>query len=129
MSYFAYVPDIIDSKGTVEQVIRIDQDTLDIGYWGDPAKWIQTSYNTFGNQHPDNRPLRGNYAGIGDTFDAINDVFYAPQPFPSWVLNHSTWLWEAPVPKPTDGKVYGWDESTLSWVEPPPKLEAPPPNA
>jgi len=64
----------------------------------------QTSYNTRGNVHygQDGQPdggvaLRGNYAGIGYTYDAQNDVFYAPQPFPSWKLNESTWLWEAPA--------------------------------
>lgn len=117
MSHFAYVPNIVDGKGIVEQVIRIDQETLNTGNWGDPSKWVQTSYNTYGNQHPENRPLRGNYAGVGYTYDAINDVFYAPKPRPSWLLNESTWLWEAPVPMPTDGKKYSWDEATVSWIE------------
>jgi hypothetical protein len=68
--------------------------------------------------------LRGNYAGVGFTYDAENDVFYEPQPFPSWVLNNNTWLWEAPVPYPADGNLanpagdvhYRWDEPTVSWV-------------
>jgi len=84
----------------------------------------QTSYNTRGNVHygQDGQPdggvaLRGNYAGIGYTYDAQNDVFYAPQPFPSWKLNESTWLWEAPVAYPNDGKAYSWDESAKSWIE------------
>ena len=113
MSHFAKVVD-----GVVEQVIRIDQDTLNTGAWGDPSDWIQTSYNTYGGQHPENRPLRGNFAGIGYTYDAVNDVFIPPQPFASWVLN-SSWLWEAPVPHPDDGKQYGWDESVTNWVEVP----------
>lgn len=82
-----------------------------------PGEWIQTSYNTLGNQHPEDRPLRGNYAGIGFTYDRTNDVFYAPQPYPSWVLNEDTWLWEAPTPMPTDGKIYSWNETTTSWEE------------
>jgi len=117
MSHFAYVPHIVDGKAIVEKVIRIDQETLNTGLWGDPLMWIKTSYNTYGNKHPENRPLRGNYAGVGYTYDAVNDVFYAHQPFPSWVLNQSTWLWEAPMPMPTDGKVYRWDEPSVSWVE------------
>jgi len=117
MSHFAYVPKIENGKGIVEQVIRIDQETLETGQWGSPFDWIQTSYNTHGNQHTlGGTPLRGNYAGVGFTYDTVNDVFYAPQPYPSWVLS-SSWLWEAPVPMPTDGKVYGWDESTVSWKE------------
>jgi len=111
MSHFAKVVD-----GVVEQVIRIDQETINTGAWGNPSEWIQTSYNTYGNQHPENRPLRGNFAGIGYTYDAVNDVFIPPQPFASWVLN-SLWLWEAPVPYPDDGKQYGWDESVTNWVE------------
>jgi hypothetical protein len=82
-----------------------------------PGAWIQTSYNTHGNQHPENRPLRGNYAGIGYTYDQANDVFYAPKPYASWILNESTWTWKAPTPMPTDDKIYSWDETTTSWVE------------
>ena len=78
----------------------------------------QTSYNTYGNQHKlGGTPFRGNYAGIGYTYDPVNDVFYAPQPFASWTLNQTTWLWEAPTPYPLDGKVYDWDETTTSWKE------------
>jgi hypothetical protein len=65
----------------------------------------------------ENRPLRGNYAGIGFTYDRTNDVFYAPKPYSSWTLNQSTWLWEAPTPMPTTGGPYKWDEPTTSWVE------------
>lgn len=70
--------------------------------------WKQTSYNA---------NMRKNYAGIGYTFDAARDAFIPPKPFPSWVLNESTCQWQAPVPMPTDGKMYGWDEGTVSWVE------------
>jgi hypothetical protein len=64
--------------------------------------------------------MRGNYAGIGFTYDATNDVFYAPKPYASWTLNQSTWTWEAPTLMPTDDKLYRWDEATTSWVETPP---------
>lgn len=70
--------------------------------------WKQTSYNA---------NMRKNYAGIGYTFDAARDAFIPPKPFPSWVLNESTCQWQAPVPMPSDGKMYGWDEGTVSWVE------------
>jgi hypothetical protein len=62
-----------------------------------PGTWIQTSYNTHGNQHPEGRPLRGNYAGIGFSYDATNDVFIAPKPSDTAVLNETTWLWEDTV--------------------------------
>jgi hypothetical protein len=61
--------------------------------------------------------IRKNYAGIGYAYDAVRNAFIAPQPFPSWVLNEQTCQWESPVPMPTDGKMYSWDESTLNWIE------------
>ena len=67
--------------------------------------WKQTSYNA---------NFRKNYAGIGDTYDAVRDAFIAPKPYDSWVLNESTCRWQAPVPRP-DGH-YIWDESTVSWL-------------
>lgn len=77
--------------------------------------WVQTSYNTHGNEHPEGRPLHKNYAGIGYHWDGVG--FYAPQPYSSWIKNEDTYLWEAPTLMPTDGKLYRWDESTLSWIE------------
>jgi hypothetical protein len=112
MSHFAKVTD-----GKVVQVIVAEQEFFDTFVDTSAGTWLQTSYNTYGNQHPEGRPLRGNYAGIGYTYDATNDVFYAPQPFPSWILNNTTWLWEAPVAMPTDGKDYKWNESITNWEE------------
>ena len=119
MSHFAKVLD-----GKVIQVIVAEPDFFNTFVDTSPGQWLQTSYNTRGGIHygQDGQPdggiaLRGNYAGIGYTYDAANDVFYAPQPYPSWVLNKTTWVWEPPVPYPTDGKVYNWDEATKNWVE------------
>ena len=112
MSHFAKVVD-----GKVTQVIVAEPEFFDTFVDSSPGAWLQTSYNTHGNQHPEGRPLRGNYAGIGYTYDATNDVFYAPKPFDSWVLNESTWLWEASVAMPDDGKSYYWDEESTSWKE------------
>ena len=112
MSHFAKVLD-----GKVVQVIVAEQDFFDTFVDSSPGQWIQTSYNTHGNQHPEGRPLRGNYAGVGYTYDATHDVFYEPKPFASWVLNQNTWLWDAPTPYPTDGKIYRWEEPTISWIE------------
>ena len=69
--------------------------------------WIQTSYN--GN-------IRKNYAGIGYTYNSQRDAFIPPKPYPSWILNEQTCLWEAPIPMPTDSEYYVWDELTTSWV-------------
>ena len=112
MSHFAKVLD-----GKVIQVIVAEPEFFKTFVDSSPGTWLQTSYNTHGNQHPEGKPLRGNYAGVGYIYDAINDVFYAPKPFLSWALNESTWLWEAPIPYPVDNKTYKWDEPTTSWLE------------
>ena len=130
MSYFANVPILTDGKGIVNQVIAIEQEQINTGLWGDPNLWWQTSYNTHGNVHygQDGQPdggvaLRANYAGIGYTLDTtvvqngVVGVFYAPQPYPSWILNTQTYLWDAPVPYPTTGGPYTWDETTQSWIQ------------
>ena len=135
MPYFAKIqPTGLATKFLVTEVIAADQDFINSGAVGSPANWVQTSYNTYGNVHyapsppaephtPDGgTPLRANYAGIGYTYDSsytidgVVGVFYAPQPYPSWILNTSTFLWEAPVPYPNDGNQYYWDEATQSWV-------------
>ena len=79
---------------------------------------LQTSYNTLGGVHANGgTPLRGNYAGIGFTYDEALDAFIPPKPYPSWVLDEDTFSWVAPVPAPTDGKRYDWDEEAGVWVE------------
>lgn len=73
------------------------------------GEWKQTSYN--GN-------IRKNYAGIGYTYDSQRDAFIPPQPYPSWTLVEETCQWTAPVAMPVeDGKMYYWDEATVSWVD------------
>jgi hypothetical protein len=129
VSYFANVSAFTNGKGIVSNVIAADQSVIDSGEFGDPSLWWQTSYNTYGNVHygsngqPDGGvPLRANYASIGYTLDTtvvengVTGVFYAPQPYPSWVLNTQTYLWQAPVPYPSTGGSYVWDEATQSWV-------------
>ena len=112
MAHFAKVED-----GIVTQVIVAEQDVIDSGLFGDPASWVQTSYNTYGGQHPEGRPLRKNFAGIGYAYDAERDAFIAPRIFDSWNLNEETCLWEPPIPYPEDGKLYSWDDENLAWVE------------
>jgi hypothetical protein len=112
MSHFAKVVD-----GKVVQVIVAEKEFFDTFVDTSPGAWIQTSYNTHGNQHPEGKPLRGNYAGIGFIYDTENDVFYEPKPYPSWILNNTTWLWESPVAMPNDEKMYKWNESITDWEE------------
>ena len=119
MSHFAKV-----LNGQVIQVIVAEQEFFNTFVDSSAGTWIQTSYNTRGGIHygPDNQPdggiaLRGNYAGLGYVYDATNDVFYAPQPYPSWTISAPTWIWISPVPYPTDGNKYQWNEETISWVQ------------
>lgn len=117
MAHFAQ----LDDNNIVTQVIVVANDELLLdgvesevkgilfckSLFGEDTKWKQTSYN--GN-------FRKNYAGIGYTYDASNDYFYAPQPYPSWTLDADA-NWQPPVAYPTDGKMYIWNETTLSWDE------------
>jgi hypothetical protein len=126
MSYFACVPSLVNGKGEVTDVIRADQAFIDTDLVGNQSLWWQTSYNTRGGIHyipntntpsPDqSKALRANYAGIGYIYDSINNVFYAPQPYPSWIISAPTWEWQAPVPYPSTGGPYTWDEATQSWI-------------
>ena len=80
----------------------------------------RTSYNTSNGIHNKGGvPFRGNYAGIGYTYNALHDIFIYPKPFASWVLNIITCSWDAPVANPSVG-FWTWDEATVSWVEIPP---------
>ena len=117
MAHFAKI-----ENGVVIQVVVAEEDFIATGALGDPANFVQTSYNTRGGIHygqdgqPSGRePLHKNYAGIGYTWDGTG--FAAPKPYPSWNINSTTYLWEAPVAMPTDDKPYSWDEATLAWVE------------
>jgi hypothetical protein len=109
MAHFAE----IDSNNIVLRVLVTDNNDPngDEGYqWlldNLGGNWVKTSYNG---------TIRKNFAGIGYSYDATLDAFIPPKPFPSWVLVESTCLWEAPVPYPTDGAVYTWDEATTAWV-------------
>lgn len=120
MAHFAE----IDENKIVLRVLVVDNaheengqtflaDTLGLG-----GTWIKTSYNTHGGVHSTGGlPLRKNYAGIGYSYDETLDAFIPPKPFPSWVLNETSCLWEAPTPMPVDDKKYLWNEDTTSWQE------------
>ena len=117
---------ILDNTNTVTQVI-VGRDETDLAegvtdweqYYA-PAGFTckRTSYNTAGGVHTGGgTPFRKNYAGIGFTYDSVRDAFIPPKPFASWTLNESSCLWESPVPYPSDGKMYSWDEDSLGWIE------------
>ena len=88
MSHFARV-----LNGIVTQVIVAEPEFFDTFVDSSPGQWIQTSYNTHGGQHPEGRPLRKNYAGIGFTYDAERDAFIPPKPEGDYALDEETCLW------------------------------------
>jgi len=127
MAHFAKV-----ENGMVTQVIVAEPEFFDTFVDTTPGEWIKTSYNMRGGVYYDpatNEPAadqsviaedesrgRKNYAGIGFTYDRDRDAFISPQPYPSWTLNDESCLWESPVPCPTDGELYQWDEESVSWT-------------
>lgn len=114
MAHFAE----IDANGVVQRVIVAEQDFIDSGKVGDPKNWVQTSYLTKEGVHAEGgTALRGNYAGVGYTYDKVRDVFIPPKTFESWVLDEQKAVWVAPVENPKDGKLREWDEATLQWSE------------
>jgi hypothetical protein len=123
MAHFAQ----INESGVVTQVIVIGDNDAQTESAGQafianrlrlPGTWLQTSYNTRGGAHAyGGEAFRLNYAGIGFTYSEELDGFIPPQPYPSWLLNTTTGLWDAPIPYPEDGEIYIWDEPTLTWKE------------
>mgnify|MGYP001431877130 FL=1 len=125
MAHYAKV-----NAGKVKKVIVADQAFINsIKVDDEPGEWVQTSYNTYGGVHYDrstspptpsedqSKALRKNYAGVNFHYNKHVDAFYDEQPYPSWTLNTTTYLWEAPVAYPSDGKQYYWDETSKSWKE------------
>ena len=113
MAHFAKVV-----SGIVTKVIVAEQEFFLTFMDDSPGEWIQTSYNTRGGVHVEGgTPLRKNYAGVGMIYDSVRDAFYAPQPYPSWILNEDSCLWEPPVayPDADSDEAYEWNEETTSW--------------
>jgi hypothetical protein len=101
-----------DSNGVEQESIGVDFLTKLTGW----AIWKQTSYNTHGGVHDNGgTPLRKNHAGIGFTYDEDRDAFIPKKPYNSWILNEQTCNWESPIPMPTDGQEYIWNENLANW--------------
>jgi hypothetical protein len=138
MAYFAK----LNSNNIVEQVISVhNNELLDNGIeseakgiafckslYGQDTNWKQTSYNTKDGKYHDqinnifvvsqnqSKAFRKNFAGIGMTYDETRDAFIPIKQFNSWVLNEQKCDWEAPIPYPTDGEDYIWNEENQSWI-------------
>jgi hypothetical protein len=117
MSHYAQ----LDKNNIVTRVIVAEDDFIVSGAVGDPATWIQTSYNTRNGMHVlGGTPLRANFAGIGYIYHPEHDIFSPPSPFESYTLNVVTGQWESPVPHPdTKGTndQYAWREDSRSYVK------------
>ena len=124
MGHYAKVVD-----GIVTGVIVAQEDFFDTFVDDSAGEWIKTSYNTRGGVHyqpnsdipssDQSLALRGNYAGIGYTYNSTLDVFLEPKPYPSWILDETTYTWNAPVSRPTGSasmdQYYEWNESSNNW--------------
>lgn len=116
MAHFAKIENgivtqvVVISNADTADAYGVEKEYIGVGFCKSlfGGDWVQTSYNgTF----------RKNYAGIGFTYDSQRNAFIAPQPFASWTLVEDTCQWVPPFAKPNDGKIYFWDESTISWVQ------------
>ena len=111
MAHYAFldenniVTEVITGIDETELIEGLDTETWYGNFRGQTCK--RTSYNN---------NIRKKYAGIGYTYDAVNDVFISPQPYPSWSLDIN-FDWQAPIAYPTDGKFYVWNEETQGWDE------------
>jgi hypothetical protein len=91
----------VDGKESESVGIKFCKDIL-----GDDTRWVQTSYNS---------TFRKNYAGLGYTYDSVRDAFIPPSPYSSWTLIEENCQWAAPIPYPSDGQRYYWNESIKGW--------------
>lgn len=120
---------LLDENNVVTQVITgVDEDVTQIDTDGTVVGGSTEAWEAFYASQPHHAGLtckrtsyngnfRKNYAGIGYTYDADRDAFIAPKPYASWVLDEDTCRWGAPVPYPTDGAMYSWNEDEQAWDE------------
>jgi hypothetical protein len=113
MAHYAFITDgivteVITGIDETELIEGLDTETWYGNFRGQVCK--RTSYNAATNK------FRKNYAGIGYTYDLERDAFIPPKIFASWILNEETCIWESPIPYPTDGLFYGWNEEMVQWI-------------
>ena len=111
MAHYAFLN---ENNIVTEVIVGIDETETIEGL--DTETWYGNFRNQVCKRTSYNGNIRKNYAGIGMHYDPIADHFFAPQPYPSWTLDADA-IWQAPVARPTDGKFYSWDETTLNWIE------------
>lgn len=115
MAHYAWLD---ENNLVVNVTVGVDEDVVQQGVGGSTEAWEAfysqaTGYNIKRTSY--NGSIRKHYAGIGYTYDALNDVFIAPQPYPSWSLDQN-FDWQPPTPRP-EGDSWYWDEDSLTWIE------------
>lgn len=110
MAHYAFLD---ENNIVTEVIVGIDETELIEGL--NPETWYGNFRNQVCKRTSYNGKIRKNYAGIGFTYDSDLDAFIPPQIFLSWILNKATCQWEAPIPYPTDGFTYVWNEAELDW--------------
>ena len=110
MAHYAFLN---ENNIVTEVIVGVDENELIDGI--NPETWYSNFRSQLCKRTSYNSNIRGTYAGIGFTYDEEEDIFIAPQPFPSW--NRVGSFWQSPVPYPNDGKSYEWNEETGSWNE------------
>ena len=110
MAHYAF----LDENNIVTEVITgIDETELIEGL--SPEIWYGNFRGQVCKRTSYNSKIRGVYAGLGYSYNAEDDIFVTPKPYPSWIRSGS--FWEAPIEYPNDDKIYNWNESKLKWDE------------
>jgi len=110
MAHYAFLD---ENNIVTEVIVGIDETELIEGL--DPEIWYGNFRDQVCKRTSYNNNIRGIYAGIGYFYNEEEDIFVAPQPYPSWIRNGS--FWQAPLAMPNDGKIYTWNEDNISWDE------------
>ena len=110
MAYYAF----LDENNIVTEVIPGKDETETIEGLT-PEQWYGNFRGQVCKRTSYNNTIRGTYAGVGYSYNEVEDIFITPQPFPSWTRTGS--FWNPPTPMPSDGLMYSWDESALAWTE------------
>ena len=109
MAHYAFLD---ENNVVTEVIVGIDETELIEGL--DPETWYANFRGQTCKRTSYNSNIRKHFAGIGMLYDPVNDWFYSPQPYASWTLDSDA-NWQAPVPYPTDGEFYNWNEETKNW--------------
>lgn len=109
MAHYAFIN---ENNVVVEVIVGIDETELIEGV--EPEIWYSEFRGMRCKRTSYNSKIRGVFAAIGYSYLEDEDIFVIPQPFQTWIRNGS--IWEPPIPYPTDGQFYGWNEESQSWI-------------